>query len=1121
MIASLDALRPVLDVTPDALIVVDADSRIVEANDMAARIFGYDREELVGAPLEQLVPASARSVHAKHVARFHERPRHRRMGQGETLYARRNDGQPFPAEISLRPIDVGGRRYIVSAIRDVTEERERIRTIERQRRLLDQTQRLAGGWEVDVQTGHVAWTNTVYRIHGVAPGTPVTLDEAFAFYGPEARPVIRAAFERCVTHGTAYDVALPIETASGQQRWVRSVGSAIRQDGEVVKVAGAVQDITDQKNAEHRLTDSEAQYRTLFEAAPLAVLVIDPDTGRLLDANDAACSLFGCPEGLVGRPYQTVHPDDVADSAWADLVAAARARGVVHREAVPIHRAGEADGLADISGRLTERDGGSVLVAFFRDVTDAVHRERALRRQRARHQEAQRIAHLGHWTYHIDRDHLEWSDEVYRIFGRSPDTFEPTDAAFQEQVMPADRPKVRAALERALNEGVRYTVEHRIVRPDGEVRVVEENAELMETASGLQLMGTVLDVTERKRVEEQLAASQHELEAVLSSITDGVFTLDRSFRFQYLNPQAARLVNSTVDALQGNVIWDVYPEATETAYYDLYREAMESATPTTFVEYYPPFDQWFEGSIYPSDEGITIFFRDITERKHLEDELERERQFLQKLFDSIPVMLTVYDPAFEHFRVNAEFERVFGWSTDEAATMDLMAAILPDPADRAAAGAFMQQPGDGWKEFTMQTRDGEEVYCSWTNIRLTDDSSVGIGIDNTERRHLEAQLRHSQKMETVGTLAGGIAHDFNNILHAVQAYVQLARERLAATSTEHDYLGRAQNGLGRASKLVQQLLAFSRQQGPDRREVFAVGAQVEEALDLIAPMMPADVELRTQTDATAQVEGDPDQVQQVAMNLLTNAVHALKHADGPERCVLDVDVRRISVDDDLASRYVDLTPGPYVRMTVSDTGAGMDEDTMERIFDPFYTTKETGDGTGLGLAVVHGIVRSHGGAVSVYSQPGEGATFQVYLPALEEPDAHPAAPRARAQPVAAHVLLVDDNKDIIEVETERLQQMGFAVTAYTDPLKARDHVARAPDSFDAVLTDYAMPEMTGPELVAALHGVRPDLPAVLFSGFSAQVDEEALRESGVDTLLRKPVPSDELRDALSQLLEAS
>ena len=481
-------------------------------------------------------------------------------------------------------------------------------------------------------------------------------------------------------------------------------------------------------------------------------------------------------------------------------------------------------------------------------------------------------------------------------------------------------------------------------------------------------------------------------------------------------------------------------------------------------------------------------------------------------------------------------------------------------------------------EMPFDKPSGERIWIRATTVSEVRDGVriwSGVLFDITRRKQLQSQLRHAQKMETVGTLAGGIAHDFNNILHSSQVFLSMLEDDLAAGSgrggepgnggepggrgkprngtpeagspeagSPQMLLQRAQGSLDRAGDLVQKLLTFSRQgEVETAEEEVDMDAVVADAMALAEPSLPPHAEVRTHVQDGSCVRGDASQLQQVVTNLVTNAAHAMAEAEpartaaplkaqparngalptstgdgspgasalGPP--VLEVDVRLTVVDDDLGQQYLNLEPGSYVRMTVSDTGSGIGPSAQERLFEPFFTTKATGEGTGLGLSVVHGIVRGHGGEIVVQSEPGEGSTFTVFLPAQDADAA--LSSQAAADPESLRVLLVDDEKEIQEMETLRLQRMGHRVTACGSVRAAQDALREVPDGFDLVLTDYRMPEETGLGLLRAVRSEERDLPVVMMSGFSASVSEDVALSAGAAAFLRKPFGNSELRAVLA------
>jgi len=376
--------------------------------------------------------------------------------------------------------------------------------------------------------------------------------------------------------------------------------------------------------------------------------------------------------------------------------------------------------------------------------------------------------------------------------------------------------------------------------------------------------------------------------------------------------------------------------------------------------------------------------------------------------------------------------------------------------------------------------------------RLDPDDGVagisGVAWDITRRmraegaaRELEAQLLQSQKMETIGTLAGGIAHDFNNILSPIMGYAELAMNDLPAEHPARGDMEQVLKAARRARDLVKQILVFSRRSDQIRRPV-QLHLVVDDALKLIRSMLPSNVELSQRVmkqDDT--VLADPGQMHQVIMNLATNAAHAMRATGG----VLRVELASEEIDHERARVVGNVQPGRHVVLSVTDNGEGMNADTLGRIFEPFFTTKRPGEGTGLGLSVVHGILHSHGGSIEVNSTPGNGTTFRVYLPAITAHearalDAQPSEARGNGE----HVLVVDDEPAIADLLQRMLVSRGFRVTAFTASDEALQAFQSNPDQFDAIVTDQTMPRMSGTELAHAVHELRPETPVVLTTGYS-------------------------------------
>jgi PAS domain S-box-containing protein len=398
---------------------------------------------------------------------------------------------------------------------------------------------------------------------------------------------------------------------------------------------------------------------------------------------------------------------------------------------------------------------------------------------------------------------------------------------------------------------------------------------------------------------------------------------------------------------------------------------------------------------------------------------------------------------------------------------------------------------------------------------------VGSAIDisaqkqaQLEKEHLEAQLRQSQKMEAIGTLAGGIAHDFNNILGAILGYGELAHQHSAEGTSLRRYLDNVMHATGRAKALVDRILGFSRS-GLGERVPVNVQAVIEETLELLEASVLYGVRVESRlTAGTAAVIGDAIRLHQVAMNLFTNALHAMEHGG-----VLRVVLERIELSEQRSLARGTLAAGPYVRLVVSDTGTGIPPQVVERMFDPFFTTKSVGEGTGLGLSLVHGIVTDLGGAIDVTTQAGEGTSFEIWLPTAGEIGT-PVAETARELPHGRGetVMIVDDERALMALIEEMLAELGYEPVGFDSSSAALDAFQAEPERFDLILTDEAMPDLIGTELAREIRRRRPDVPIILVSGHGGTQLAKAAAAIGVNELLRKPLQRYDLAESLARVL---
>ena len=534
-------------------------------------------------------------------------------------------------------------------------------------------------------------------------------------------------------------------------------------------------------------------------------------------------------------------------------------------------------------------------------------------------------------------------------------------------------------------------------------------------------------------------------------------------------------------------------------------------------------------SSWASDGEINFggIIRDVTERAQLEMETRKAHERFKTLVDSLDALVYVADLAtYELLFVNKYGRDIWGEIAGRICWQSLQTGQA-GPCTFCSNDRLLDGEGrpTGVYVWEFQNTVNNEWYeCRDQAIEWTDGRYVRMEIATNitarkraeqEKAELETQVRTTQKMEAIGTLAGGIAHDFNNILVPIIAYTDMVMATEVPGSANWQNLQEVCKAASRAKELVKQILTFSREREHELCPVQVVPV-VKESLKLLKASLPSTMEVSQRLAAEGvTILADPTQIHQIVMNLCTNAYHAMREQGG----LMEVTLSEVEITPGDVSDYR-LPSGPYLVLTVSDTGPGMDQATMERIFDPYFTTRKHGEGTGLGLAVVLGIVKKYGGDIRVYSEPGQGASFQVYFPVLGKAESGLGV--ILSTPLATgdeRILLVDDELPIVDSLRKMLEFHGYQVTAKTSSVEALELFRLAPRDFDLVITDQTMPYLTGDQLVLGMKKIRPDMPVILCTGFSVMIDETKARALGIDAFLMKPVLRKELVETIRKVLD--
>ncbi len=867
------------------------------------------------------------------------------------------------------------------------------------------------------------------------------------------------------------------------------------------------------KSAAAASEDLASAFAGIIAAAMDAIIVVDERQTVVL-FNAAAEQMFRCPAAqALGRPLGQFIPARFRPAHAAHVKAFGNAghsrRGMGHLGTLAGLRADGQEFPMEATISQADVDGKKFFTAFIRETTERLLHEDSLSQLAAVVQSSEDAI----ISKTLEGIITSWNHAAERLFG-----YLAGEAIGQHisLIIPPNRLKEEQAIITRLRQGEHiqhYETERR--RKDGSLLSVSLSISPLMDAAGRIIGASKIarDVTARKRDTEALLLFR----ALVDQSDDVLEVVDPvTARFLDVNQKGHDDLGYTREQFLQLRVFDIDPSVREADWAPLMAQLRRQGS--MIIE---RAHQRKDGSVFPIEinmklvridrEYVIVVVRDITERKRQEEALQQVSERLREIAENINEVFWVTDPQMAHiYYVSPAYEKVWGRSCASlyADSHSWIAAIHPDDRSRVttAATSAMASTGKYDEIYRISQVDGTPRWIHDRGFPVRDAAGrvvriVGVAEDITQERRLEEQFRQAQKMEAIGTLAGGIAHDFNNILAAINGYAELARMKVGESSPVYDYLGSIAQAGTRAAALVRQILTFSRQQEQQRRPL-DLAELVDEPLKLLRSTIPATIEfVIVKEPGLPLILADPTQIHQIFMNLGTNAWHAMR--DKPGR--LEVRIERFDVDAHFTEIHPRLRPGPYVRASVADLGSGMDDATLARIFEPFFTTKPKGEGTGLGLSVVHGIMESHDGLITVYSKPGEGTIFHLYFPAHAGSAAQPAAhhgPTPTGQ--GAAILYVDDEEALAQLGQKTLEQLGYVVTATTDVHLALEWVRREPARFDLVITDQTMPGLTGVQFAGELLKIRPDLPIILTTGYSPYLTAEHVRSLGIRELLLKP-----------------
>ena len=674
--------------------------------------------------------------------------------------------------------------------------------------------------------------------------------------------------------------------------------------------------------------------------------------------------------------------------------------------------------------------------------------------------------------------------------------------------------------------------EFELLRKNGSKVSVEIDTRPMEIAGQILVLGIVRDVTRHLEAEEKLRSRDSRLRAISEVLPDLLFVVDEEGCFLEIMAANEGLLAAKAQTALGKLISEVLPPEISAEILEIINATVEHGT-VQEIEYQldvPDGRRWFEGRTALMNEevdgkkAVVVVSRDVTDAVEARQASRESEQRCRDAIENAPY--GIYRSSLEgrFLSVNPALVKMLGYeSENDLLRLDLARDVYVDPAERERVIAeYADADGIMGLEGSWKRRDGERIIIRETGriLRTSAGDIEGFEMvveDVTESRLMAEQLRQAQKMEALGTLAGCIAHDFNNLLHAMLGYTDLALLDTPQDSAMSEYLDNIRSAGNRAADLVEKILRFSRESKEERRPI-RLQDSIEEITSLLSPSLPSTIEIRSDICADCPpVFANPTEIHQVIMNLCTNAYHAMSEGGG----ILHLRLDDVSAGAGSGVREPDLGVSRCARLTIRDTGSGMDEETMAKIFDLYFTTKKNGDGTGLGLATALRIAEDCGGTITVASELGTGSTFELLLPYSDSSacTGEDASIEAPAPTGSERILFVDDEDVLVDLAVIGLGRLGYEVEGCTSSTEALDRFCSNPEGYDLVITDMTMPRMTGIAFTGQILSCRSDTPVILCTGFNENVDKDRAIAAGIREYVEKPVSALTLARIVRRVLD--
>jgi len=1138
--------KALFEKSQNALLLIE-ENKIIDCNIKATELFHKSRGEIVGTSLSLLVDSLAAPDADQIIKNLHSRHLDEELESNcmEWTYTR-SDGVQFEVETAVNHVDLPGRRITQLIFNDVT-------LFNREKRLLETRE---SAWKALFE--HAPFGIAINRLSdgvyldvnpALVQQTGKNVSEIIGRSAQEALPQSRsAAAEQATKDLLRYGFTGILETEvlkpDGSTRSVLYSSATFKSDDQVNAVSMVI-DITERKEMERRLQQSEAKMQSLYHAVPIGLAVLKDRV--LLAANERLAEITGYSvDDLLAHSSRFLYfSNDDFEAVGKNLYLSPDSHGRGYTETRFRHKDGSTRYISLFAAPLEPDNPGEGAVVAVQDITEQKKMLQALKDSEERFRQVSDFSGQLMYDYDVTSGRVLWFGRILDITGFTPEEMEGQGyVGWIKRIHPEDRDSTLQKLAVAENDQTLFKAHYRYRRADEHYFYAYEEGRFFYDKQGkaIRMLGTLKDITRTKLAEIALKESELRYRSIFEGAGDAIFIVKDGVLVD-CNQKTLDMFECTREMIIGCSPGELSPPQQPDGQNSVEksRQLLAEAILGKHLKY-----EWVHsrpvGSSFFTEVGlrcievsgesiVQTIIRDISERKKSEKFLRESEFRFRSFFNTNPEGVLLLDFQGRILDANKAFLRKSGYTLAECRMNSFKSFVPENDQGKIVQTLLNFRSGVSQKEplqSSYRAKDGGIVPVSFKGWLVVDEESyplyLGVFIKDltkeqalkADKNALEKQVIRAQKSEAIGTLASGIAHDFNNILGGIIGYTELAlyRDPTAVDLKAKGYLERVLEGSNRAKNLVQQILRFSRNADTVMEPINLIPL-LKETLLLLQSTLPKTISFETHITADSdRILGDSTQIHQVIMNLATNAYHAMRETGG----ILTLAISNSTLVSALQFMTMTIPPGEYVKITVADTGCGMSPTTLERIFEPYFTTKGTNEGTGLGLAVAAGIVRSHRGLIDIQTTLNKGSIFEVYFPNYQgEKNERELLDLTLPMGNGEKILIVDDEVYFLEVVYENLKMLGYNVQSYQRGLEALQELRNNPYQYDLLITDQTMPEITGVQLIQEIRKENSSLPIILCTGFSEVVTEQSASYYGIQRFLMKPVNVHEMARAVAEI----